>query len=71
MKRKKKHFIVGVTQASPGRWKPDDMRNAWMRILIWAAEGMRKEHCLSIRDVRHTLIVGDMKVSRKCTKSDS
>ena len=34
--------------------------------LIWAAEGMGKEQS-SIRDVRHTLVAGDMKVSRKST----
>ena len=37
------------------------------RLLIWAAEGMGKGMSLSIRDVRHTLVVGDMQVSRKCT----
>ncbi len=36
-------------------------------LLIWAAEGMGKRFIPSIRDVRHTLVAGDMMVSFKST----
>ncbi len=43
MKRKKKYLSAGsISEASPGRWKPDGMQNTWTKVLIWAAEGMGK-----------------------------
>ena len=72
MKRKKKYFIAG--REFPQRVRDGVSRmvrgiRGMERYLIWAVEGMVKRNYffLSIHDVRHTLVAGDMKVSCKCT----
>ena len=75
VRRKKKYSGAGslrVPIESPGRWEPDGMRDAWRSSPYMDRRGHgEKKKSLSIRDVRHTLIAGDMKVSRKRTKSHS